>query len=54
MPGLESTIHDFFFHPGLKYALYTLGAVFVLLSGDEHQVRRGAGLVIATLAHWCH
>ena len=54
MPGIEALVHDFFYHPGLKYALYALGACLVLVSGDEHRARRAGGLFFATLAHWCH
>jgi hypothetical protein len=54
MNGIESLVHDVVYHPGLKFALYTLGATFVLLSGDEHRFRRAAGLALATFAHWCH
>jgi hypothetical protein len=54
MTGIESLIHDIAWHPGLKFALYSLGASLVLVSGDEHKLRRAAGLLFATLAHWCH
>ncbi len=54
MNGIESMVHDLVCHPGLKFALYALGASFVLVSGDEHKLRRAAGLLFATLAHWCH
>ena len=43
MNGIESFVHDIAHHPGLKFAFYALGASFVVVSGDEHKLRRRGG-----------